>query len=81
MLQTMTGPLLLALRCGAVYWSLSEASHAQAFGLFVTVTPTSTPRVKGAFLNLGAELKVSAWEFSTHPSQPKSQAAFQLSLK
>lgn len=49
MFQAMTGPLLLALRFRAVYWSLSEASHAQAFGLFVPVTPTSTPRGKGAF--------------------------------
>ena len=75
----MTGPLLLALRFGAVYWSLSEASHAQAYGLFVTVTPPPPPGERGHFEVL--ELKLSAWESSTLPSQQKSQAAIQLSLR
>ena len=49
MSQTVTGPLLLALRFGEVYWSLSEAGHAQTFRLFVTPTPTRPPGEMGHF--------------------------------
>lgn len=59
LLQMMDGPLLLALRLGEVYWSLSEAGHVQAaegkcLWFVCDSHPYACPRGSGALSDLGA---------------------------